>query len=361
MKKLTIYLSAIILLLLTISCLKEGELKQPYKGYQPADISDGWVLSDPQSENIDPIALDQIYKDVYADDEMWMTKSLLVFRNGKLVAESYLKTDEDRTRRDAIWSCTKQINGIITGIAIDQGYVNSVTDSIGVYLPDNISRHPDKAGITLEMLLMMKSGSSFDNGTQSDIFREHKTDNSIEYVLGLPLAHEPGTTYWYNDGDPQLVSAIINVATGKTLADYGKEVFLDKIGFTNYEWYDYSDGLTLGAFGILTTPREMAKVAQCVLDGGKWNNEQVIPEAWVATMLTSMTQTDYLSWFGYYWWSIPDKSYHYMAGHGGQYAFLLHEKDLMVVVTSLVQVDDDVNIPLEKIVDIVDRVVAAAE
>ena len=361
MKKITIYLSAALCLVITTSCVKEGELKQPYTGYQPLDISDGWTLSDPQSENIDPAALDQIYRDVYADDEMWMTKSLLVFRHGRLVAESYLKDDEDRTRQDAIWSCTKQVTAIVTGIAIDQGYINSVSDSVGNYLPEYISRHPDKAGITLEMLLMMKSGSSFDNGTQSDIFREHKTDNSVEYVLGLPLAHDPGTAYWYNDGDPQIVSAIIQVTTGKTLAEYGKEVFLDRIGFSNYVWRDYSDGVTLGAFGITTSPRELAKIAQCVLDRGMWNGEPVIPEDWVTTMVTPMTETDTLSWFGYYWWSLPGRQISYMAGHGGQHAFLVHQKDMLVVVTSLSQVDDDVNIPLEKLVGIVDRIVANAD
>ncbi len=61
------------------------------------DIGDGWVLSNPSAENIDSLALDKIYKDIYADDDIWMTKSMLVFRNGKLVAESYLKDDIDRT------------------------------------------------------------------------------------------------------------------------------------------------------------------------------------------------------------------------------------------------------------------------
>jgi CubicO group peptidase (beta-lactamase class C family) len=359
MKKLTIYIGALAVML--GGCLKEGEIKQPYTGYAPVDINDGWTLSDPASEGIDPVALDQVYRDIYADDELWMTKSLLVFRNGRLVAESYLKSDEDRTKPDAIWSCTKQINGIITGIAIDRGYIDSVTDPVGDYLPDYVESHPDKAPITLEMLLMMKSGTSFNNDNQTDVFREHKTDNSLEYVFSLPLAHEPGTFYSYNDGDPQIVSGIVQAATGKTLAVFGKEVFLDKIGFTNYEWYDYSDGVTLGAFGILTTGREMAKVAQCVLDGGVWNGEQVIPEWWIEEMLTIRTDIGDGTAFGYYWWIYPSRGYYYMHGHGGQMAFILPEKELLVIITSLVQVDDDVNVPLEKLIGIADQVAAIAD
>jgi hypothetical protein len=45
------------------------------------------VISTLAAEGTDSIALDQLYRDVYADDRTWMMKSLLVFRNGKLVAE----------------------------------------------------------------------------------------------------------------------------------------------------------------------------------------------------------------------------------------------------------------------------------
>jgi len=249
MKTIRILFHIIFVISLMTGCLLEDPMKQPYTGFDPADIGDGWVISTPSAEQIDSLALDRIYKDVYADDDTWMTKSLLVFRHRKLIAESYLKTDEDRTRIDAIWSCTKQVNSIITGIAIDQGYIGSVTDPVSDYLPEYIEKYPDKASLTLENLLMMGSGVAFDNSTQSDVFRKHQTDNSIDYVLGLDLMFEPGTGYNYNDGDPQVVSGIVQAATGKTLDEYGKEVLFDPLGITNYEWVRYSDGITMGGFG----------------------------------------------------------------------------------------------------------------
>jgi CubicO group peptidase (beta-lactamase class C family) len=362
MKKLTIILPVIISMFFLASCLKEDPMKKPYTGFDPLNISDGWTLSNPSLEQIDSLALDKIYKDVYADDEMWMTKSMLVFRNGKLVAESYLKDDADRTKTDAIWSCTKQVNSIITGIAIDRGFINGVSDPIGDYLPEYIAKYPDKAVITLENLLEMKSGIAFDNGTQSDIFRQHKTDNSLDYVLGLKLKSEPGTEFYYKDGDPQLISGIVQAATGKTLDEYGKEVLFDPLGITNYKWDRYSDGVTLGAFGILTCPRELAKVAQCVLDSGRHNGVQVIPEAWLREMLIAkVPEAGGNRSFGYLWWSIPSKGYWFMWGHGGQYAFIVPEKNMLVVFTSLSQVDDDVNISVDKIIGIVDSVVLTAQ
>jgi CubicO group peptidase (beta-lactamase class C family) len=361
MKKINIFLPAIFMLALMTSCLKEDPMKKPYTGFEPVDISDGWSLSNPSKENIDSLALDKIYKDVYADDNMWMTKSMLVFRNGKLVAESYLKDDIDRTRIDAVWSCTKQVNSIITGIAIDQGYIGNVKDLVSAYLPDYIAKHPDKASLTLENLLMMGSGVAFDNSTQSDVFRKHLTDNSIDYVLGLSLNFQPGTGYNYNDGDPQVVSGIVQAATGKTLDEYGKEVLFDRLGITNYEWVRYSDGVTMGGFGILTCPRELAKIGQCVLDTGRHNGQQVIPLDWWQEMLSvKVPDAGGDRSFGYFWWSIPSKGYWFMWGHGGQHAFLVPEKHLMVVITSLTQVDDDVNVSVDYLVSIVDKIGLAA-
>jgi hypothetical protein len=50
-----------------------------------------------------------------------------------------------------------------------------------------------------------------------------------------------------------------------------------------------------------------------------------------------------------------------MWGHGIQHAFLIPEKRLMVVITSLTQVDDDENVPVEYLIDIVDRIVLTAK
>jgi CubicO group peptidase (beta-lactamase class C family) len=362
MKKINIIWPVICFLALLTGCLKE-DLKQHYKGFEPVDIDDGWSLSTPSAEQIDSLALDQVYRYLYENDDYWMTKSLLVFRNGKLVAESYLKDDEDRTRIDAVWSCTKQVNSIITGIAIDRDYIGSVTDPIQNYLQEYTSKYPDKAGITLEDFLTMSSGTSFGNDEQTDVFRMHKTDNSLDYVLGLPLANEPGSVFWYNDGDPQIVSGIIQKTTGKPLDEYGKEVLFDPLGVTNYKWDRYSDGVTLGAFGILTTPRELAKIAQCVLDSGRHKGQQIIPLVWWEEMISVKVQdAGGDRSFGYYWWSIPSKGYRFMWGHGGQYAFLVPSRQLMVVITSLPEVDDDVNVEIERIVaEIVDPIVATAE
>jgi len=350
------------MMIILASCLQEEPMKRPFTSSAPKEIGDGWALSTPETEGMDATGLEEIYRTVYENDDTWMMKSLLVFRNGKLVAESYLKDEADRIRPDAIWSCTKQVTAILTGIAIHQGLIQSVQDPIGSYLPEYVNRYPDKAGITLHHLLTMKSGLDFDNGTSSDIFRQHKTDNSLDYVLGLDLQFPVGTQYKYKDSDPQVVSGIMQYATGIPMDEFGKKVLFDPLGVQRTEWVRYSDGLTLGPWGILTTPRELAKIGQCVLDSGRHQGVQVIPLSWWSSMLNAhVVNAHDDAAFGYYWWSIPSKGWYFMWGHGGQYVFLKPAKKLMVVVTSLPQVDDDVALWYEDIVNIADSIDAITE
>jgi CubicO group peptidase (beta-lactamase class C family) len=355
--------AVLIISLFLSSCIKEGDLTRPFTTFQPADIGDGWLISNPSVENVDSLALIDIYKDLYAHDKAWALKSMLVFRNGKLIAESYLKDDADRTRYNAIWSCTKQVTGIATGIALTEDYIQSLDDSISKYLPDEVALHPDKKNITIANLLTMRSGIYFDNGNETDVFRTHSTESSVDYVLGDELKWEPGTHYQYNDGAPQIVSAIIQKTTGMTLANYTKQKFFSKIGLTRYEWKDYSDGLTLGAFGLMMPPRELAKVAQCVCDNGKWKDEQIIPLEWLDQMLTIRVPNVHNDvGFGYFWWISDERNLCYMHGHGGQYAAIYPLKRIVVVATSLEQIEEsDFGFSIDDLLSFSDRINAIAE
>jgi CubicO group peptidase (beta-lactamase class C family) len=136
-------------LFLLSGCLEEGSLHRDFKTFAPLDIADGWVISTPSAEGIDSLGLVQVYKDVYNHKNSWSLRSFLVFRNGRLIAESYLKDEADRTRYNAVWSCTKQVTGIMTGIALDEGYITSINDSIKDYLGPELANHADKRNITI--------------------------------------------------------------------------------------------------------------------------------------------------------------------------------------------------------------------
>ena len=120
MRKIKYMILIIIIPFVLASCLKEDPLKIPFQSYTPASLDDGWEIAEPAEVGIDGQALEEVYRYVHKEGNVWQIRSLLIFRNNKLVAESYMKEIEDRSNLHPIWSCTKQVVSILTGMAIDR-------------------------------------------------------------------------------------------------------------------------------------------------------------------------------------------------------------------------------------------------
>ena len=363
MEKNILKIISCLLLFSLSSCLKEDELKLPFTTFQPQNLYDGWVISTPESEQIDHRELENIYRHYHENKDLWQVRSLLVFRNNKLVAESYTKNPDDRETPQAIWSCTKQVLAILTGIALEHGVIENVNDNIQKYLPDEISRYPDKGEITISSLLKMQSGIAFENdgfnGESNKLLREIP-NNSLDFVLGLPVFCSQGTVFRYNDGDPHIISAIIQRQTNKTTKDWAENVLFSKLGIRNYDWITYKDGITMGAFGILTTSREMSKIGHLVLNKGKWNNEQIVDVEWIDDMTSTKVSAESVDYygmtFGYYWWIDESRDIISMNGHGGQFVFIKPSKNLVVVTTAEPNTQGKHQFQLPKALEIFDKI-----
>ncbi|MFC2124687.1 serine hydrolase domain-containing protein [Bacteroidota bacterium] len=350
----------LISIILLSSCLSEDPLNNPFTSIEPMDIGDGHVLSYPSAEAMDSSGLIEIYKQVYNDENLWSLRSMLVFRNGRLVSESYLKNNEDIMIKHLIWSCTKQVMSVLTGIAIEKGLISSLDDPISKYLEKEMINHPDKANITIRDLLNMQSGIAFSNdgvNGQTDKILRQLPDNILEFILDLPMKELPGTMFNYKDGDPQLMASIIQKVTGKPTDSWADEVLFSKIGMKNYDWDRYRDGQTFGGFGLITTPRELAKIALCVSNGGLWEDRQIVNQEWIDTMTSSQVKTEGEYEFGHYWWIDPSRNIHFMWGHGGQFAFIVPEKDLVVVMTSIPNTQGDYEIQADEALPVVDMII----
>jgi Beta-lactamase class C and other penicillin binding proteins len=353
----TVIISCIIL----TSCLKEDELKLSFKTYVPIELNDGWNLSSPEQEGINETELKNIYQYYHESKDLWQVRSLLVFRNNKLITESYTKNPNEITQPIPIWSCTKQVMGILAGIAIEQGLIDNVNDNTQKYLPEKISRYPDKGVITIQNLLQMKSGISFSNdgfnGESNQLLKEMPS-NSLDFVLGLSSFCSQGKQFNYNDGDPHILSAILQRQTGKTTKDWAKEVLFSKINFQNYDWVVYKDGITMGAFGISTTPREMARIGHLVLNKGYWNGQQIVNSAWIEEMTSSKVLKEEVNTngasFGYFWWIDERRDIVFMWGKGGQFVIIKPSKNLVVVMTA--DPNDGNVFTFDKAMNIFDRI-----
>jgi len=351
----------IILLMLValaiMGCLREEYPFLPFEDTTPTQLRDGWETSTPEQEGIDKPTLEVVYQDIHADKQLWPLRSMLVIKNGKLVAENYFKDENDLYEPRPIWSCTKQVLGLLTGLALEQGYIQSLDDPISDYLTTELQGHDDKKDITLRQFLTMQSGIDFDERTDVSALLQHKPENTLDYLLSIPILFPAGDHFRYNSGDPHYVAASIQKALGQKLSTWADTALFSKIGFTNYSWLTY-DEFNFGGYGISTTPREFAKIAQLVLNKGQWNGEQLVDSLWVQEMTATQVETSATSafGFGYLWWNNEGEGIHFMAGSGGQYALIDPEKQLLVVITCEHDTDLDAELEFEEALNILNQV-----
>lgn len=322
--------AACVSLVSAASCgITDEDLKLPYAGFAPEAIGDGWAISTPEQEGFNRQAIEDVYVDLFSETLYPTAHSLLIVRNGSLVAEAYTRDPGERDRIHHIQSATKSVTSILTGIAIDQGLIPSVETPLFELIPDAFDDDLRKRDITLDHALSMRTGLQFNNDDNtSQLFYSH--GSSVEFVLHRDLVSSPGTTFYYHDGNPQLVSGALQAVTGMTEERYAAQYLFGPLGIRDYQWEHHADGLTFGAFGLWLRPRDMAKIGLMLARDGVWNGERVVSSEWLADATAPRTE-----WgdYGYYFWLFPDGSFR-AEGHGGQIIHVVRSSDLVVVMTA---------------------------
>jgi CubicO group peptidase (beta-lactamase class C family) len=328
-------LSVIILLAISLSaCLKDEPFKRSYAGLEPQQRADGIATSTLEAENIDRKKLELAYELLYSDERYLMARSLLVYRNGKLVAEAYPHNPKDIDAICNMQSATKSITSIATGIAIQEKQLGALTERLYSIYPEYFDSDMAKRTITIEDALTMQTGLEFDNDDQTQELYEAK-GSSVQYVLAQKRLYESGTIMNYNDGAPQLVSKAIERKVGKPLSDYVSEKLFAPLGITEWKWEKAKDGTTFGAFSLFLKPRDIGKIGELLRQNGKWGDRVIISSAYLAEATSIKVSANFDNEpFGYYFWVFPSYKGYAAIGHGGQFLLVVPDKKLVAVYTA---------------------------
>ena len=267
--------------------------------------------------------------------------SLIICREGTIVAEEYTNCKSygaDSIKN--IMSVTKTFTGVLVGLALEKGYIESLNDPISKYLigivtfPDNV-----KANITIDQLLKMSFGHSWNGTSSASLYNTWaNTQDHLQYIIDLPLVAAPGTVFNYSDGASHLLSVIITQATGINTLDFAREFLFSPLGITKLRWSKDDKGYPNGAASLQIMPKDMVKFGNLILNKGIYDGKQVVPESWINTMTTVKISTNndvpYGPEYGYQIWLGTESGHrYYMAmGWGGQ--FIIMVPDLQLVVTA---------------------------
>ncbi|MBN2392037.1 MAG: serine hydrolase [Anaerolineae bacterium] len=303
--------------------------------------TEGWRTALPQSQDMDPGKLQQMFEAI--EERNLALHSIVIVRNGYIVAEAYYEPYEQNTRHE-LYSCTKSFISTLVGIVIAdgslQGDPGGVDTSVLTCFPTHDFANPDtrKSAMTIEHLLTMTSGLDWPEG--DPIYRQLWTSRDwVQFVLDRPMVAEPGSQFNYNSGCSHVLSAIIAERSGDLTQDFAQERLFAPLGIKNFNWDRDAKGLAIGGWGLQITPRDMARFGYLYLNEGMWDGQQIVPAAWVRASTTPHIETGGTFDYGYQWWTYPKWDAYAAKGRYGQLIFVIPEHELVVVFTA--EMDSD--------------------
>jgi len=347
--KITLRFLMILLYLLCskfmFGCVSDDPFKFPGTTV-PAALDDGWDVGSPEDVGISQTDLDEVYADFVSEDNYLNARSLLVVKDGTLIFEAYCRDPEDRNRYAHVASVTKSITSLVFGMVRSDGYIDSLDQTLYSIIPDKFPSGNTKRGITLRHLLTMTSGLEFDNDDFSlEIYGDQPND-PVKYILNKPLYARPGDEFYYRDADPHLIGYAIQRLTGRSLALWAEARLFSPLNIKDYYWEFDHTGTAMGAFGAHLKPRDLAKIGQLMLDDGRWKGIQVVDSEWISISTSEQIATDYntdphVYFYGFYWWVLPRWQAFSAWGAGGNYIFVMPAKNMIIVMTSMSDVDNE--------------------
>lgn len=350
----TFRIPRLVVLGLAFLALSAGGGRTEVPCLRPANLDDGW-----ETVSLEEVALDSSIicriSDKMSRETAANLHGVVIVRKGKLVYEAYRDGADERwgrsigqvhhgpeTLHDAR-SISKSVVALLFGIARDDGLID--TDSrIASFFPA-----PGKEQLTLRHFLTMTSGIAWDERIPySDPANGERRMTALRdpyrFVLIQPMQTAPGTTWNYNGGGVQLVAGALQMATGKTLAEFARVALFEPLGIRDFEWLPMpSSGEVAAASGLRLTPRSMAKLGQLVLEGGSWNGRRIVSQAWIDEMtrpqVTKFVDMQSIG-YGYLWWTDHDDgsgrliAWTSAQGLGGQRIYVVPGLELVVVITA---------------------------
>lgn len=326
---------ALMMFITSCTPLKPSIVQKSGPDYWPTTE---WKTSTPEAQGMDSELLAKMLEEISAKNTR--IHSVLVVRNGYMVTEAYFHP-YTRDTKTHVQSVTKSVIGALVGVAIQKGFLRSEDEKLLSFFPSRFyaNHSENKASISLKHLLSMTSGFPCQEFSDSGQTMEG-TSGWVQYMLDLPVATPPGKTFGYCDGNPHLLSAILEKKTGMNTREFANQELFASLGIPGVkasDWWTDPQGFSDGGYGLHLRSVDLAKFAYLYLQNGKWDSQQILPERWVADSTIQYVQKPEGPGYGYLWTVYPttDQPDHYAAlGLGGQQIHIYPSKNLAVIVTA---------------------------
>jgi len=268
----------------------------------------------------------------------------LVVRHGYVVAEW-----GEPARVDMTFSVTKSFLSAVVGVGHDRGLIKDVRGRVAEDVPIELFRSEHNAKITWDDLLRQTSDWEGTLWGKPD-WADRPEADLAQYVARK--RDEPGTVYKYNDVRVNVLALAALHVWRRPLPEVLREAVMDPIGASrSWRWHGYEnswvelDGARVQSVsggghwggGMWISAWDQARFGYLTLRGGRWQDRQVLSEAWVRM---SLTPTAPQPGYGFMNWflntgrkmlpSAPESSFAHL-GSGTNMIYVDPDNDLVVV------------------------------
>ena len=310
-------------------------------------------LARPQQRTIAPAALAQAQ--AYAAEQR--STALLIYQGGR-VQHRWFAPGTSGATISHTYNLQYTPLVLLVGVAVAEGELRSLDEPAATYLPE--WRGDARSKITLRHLLQQHAGldmrfdAHYSPGLYSRDARAYWGSRTKEVLVNeYPVTHPPGTRFDYNYIVPEILSVILERATGMPYQDYLSAKLWRPLGNRDaYLWLNRPGGEAHVDAGLFSSPEDWLNVGVLLLQKGKWRGRQLVPAAHIAEMLKpSPTNPN----FGMLYLGSPfvpvrrmatdervtyvvksaepfaAEDVSYIDGYGGQRVYVVPSRDLVVV------------------------------
>ncbi|MDL2309756.1 beta-lactamase family protein [Parabacteroides sp. OttesenSCG-928-B22] len=280
-------------------------------------------------------------EDVLPEFEELETVAYVVIQDGKLLFEEYWDGYSERSHSNS-FSMAKSIVSLAVGCAIDDGFIESVDQPVQDFYPE-FAEYNGKT-LTLRHLLTMSAGVDFQEAYTSPFSPTTKLyyGNDLQKVtFDMKMIEEPGVNFVYQSGVTQLLTFIVEMATGEPISDYVSRRLWSFMGAEETAVWslDKKDGIEKAYCCFNSNARDFARFGQLILNEGRWGRWQLVSAEYMKEATTPDRSLIYKEYntpntvYGFQFWNLTFEGMRviYMRGILGQYVFAIPEKNAVIV------------------------------
>lgn len=271
--------------------------------------------------------------------------SIFIEQDGKLDKVFYNEEQLHELR-----SCAKLLVSMAIGIAIeDKVLVDGVPLSLDTKIYPSIEKLVDiksKNNLSKIQKWTVSNLLTHTTGYESQMMSERyikdiDKNELLDYALNYEIPFDVGKRFAYNNVEPFVLSVFFQETFGVNLKDYINEKIFKNLNIKEFEWDNYGKYCPAST-GLYLKHSDFHKIGQLLLNNGKYNELQIIPENWIREMSSMQLETPSAYkpervlpkiGIGYYTFISRD-GYVFRDGSNGQYIIINKNKNLLITIMS---------------------------